>query len=322
MIDFYSQKIDGQIAWKGGDLIENKTWIYELTPAEKNIIKSAVEVLKNKGLKSPDFSKDDFNIQEMEAGLERIKSELEEGYGFILIRGLDENIYDEQDLTSIYYGIGLYLGWPVKQNPRGDLLGLVTNVGDLNDKKTRVYETNSYLPYHTDLSDVVGLLSIKKAKEGGLSSLVSAATIYNTILDEAPEYLETLYQPFYFAHLGEETPTPSPIFSYHNGKLSCRYLRQYIELGHEMKGIPLSKKQIEAMDLFDEIMHRDEVKLDMMLQPGDIQFANNYMVLHSRTGFEDYEDMAERRKLIRLWLKMPNARTLAPSFPGRNGFSD
>ncbi|MDP1007545.1 TauD/TfdA family dioxygenase, partial [Klebsiella pneumoniae] len=85
-----------------------------------------------------------------------------------------------------------------------------------------VYETNSYLPYHTDLSDLVGLLSIKKAKEGGLSSLVSAATIYNTILDEAPEYLETLYQPFYFAHLGEETPTPSPIFSYHNGKLSCR----------------------------------------------------------------------------------------------------
>ncbi|MBT4442553.1 MAG: TauD/TfdA family dioxygenase, partial [Oceanospirillaceae bacterium] len=27
-----------------------------------------------------------------------------------------------------------------------------------------------------------------------------------------------------------------------------------------------------------------------------------------------------RRKLLRLWLKMPNARTLAPEFPGRNGF--
>ena len=155
-----------------------------------------------------------------------------------------------------------------------------------------------------------------------MSSLVSAATIYNTILDEAPDLLDVLYQPFYFAHLGDEKPTLSPIFSYHKGKLSCRYLRQYIELGHDIEGVPLSQIQIEAMDLFDDIMHRNEVKLDMMLQPGDIQFANNYMVLHSRTGFEDYEAPDRYRKLVRLWLKMPNARELAPSFPGRNGFSD
>jgi hypothetical protein len=24
--------------------------------------------------------------------------------------------------------------------------------------------------------------------------------------------------------------------------------------------------------------------------------------------------------MLRLWVKMPNARTLAPEFPGRNGF--
>ena len=29
---------------------------------------------------------------------------------------------------------------------------------------------------------------------------------------------------------------------------------------------------------------------------------------------------ALHRKLLRLWLKMPNARKLAPEFPGRNGF--
>jgi hypothetical protein len=58
----------------------------------------------------------------------------------------------------------------------------------------------------------------------------------------------------------------------------------------------------------------------MMLEPGDLQFANNYMILHSRTGFEDYEDSARQRKMLRLWLKMPNARKLAADFPGRNGF--
>ena len=62
------------------------------------------------------------------------------------------------------------------------------------------------------------------------------------------------------------------------------------------------------------------LRLDMMLEPGDLQFANNYAVLHSRTEFEDHEDLALRRKMLRLWLKMPNALTLAPEFPGRNGF--
>jgi hypothetical protein len=63
------------------------------------------------------------------------------------------------------------------------------------------------------------------------------------------------------------------------------------------------------------------MRVDMMMEKGDIQFANNYAVLHSRTAFEDYEDHSLRRKKLRLWLKMPEARKLAGDFPGRNGFS-
>ena len=58
---------------------------------------------------------------------------------------------------------------------RGDLLGLVMNIGDIT--KERVYETNRYLPYHTDPSDVVGLLCVRRAMTGGMSSLVSAAAV-------------------------------------------------------------------------------------------------------------------------------------------------
>lgn len=322
MSNVHKNKINGAVAWNGATVSATEDWIYNLSKKDLECLDKALENVKSKNLSAPFFTQEDFPIGEMSNTIARISNELEEGYGFTLIRGLDAYKYDEADLKSIYYGMGLYLGRPVQQNPKGDLLGIVTNIGELNNKNTRVYETNAYLPYHTDLSDVVGLLSIRKAKEGGLSSLVSAATVYNTILNEAPEYLEVLYQPFYFSHLGEDTPTASPIFSYHKNKLSCRYLRQYIELGHEIMGIALTQKQVEALDLFDEIMHRDEVKLDMMLMPGDIQLANNYMVMHSRTSFEDFEDISLRRKLIRLWLKMPNARELNPIFPGRNGFSE
>jgi alpha-ketoglutarate-dependent taurine dioxygenase len=102
--------------------------------------------------------------------------------------------------------------------------------------------------------------------------------------------------------------------------LSCRYLRQYTELGHEIMGLPLSRVERAALDLFDSLTHRADLRLDMMLEPGDLQFANNYAVLHSRTAFEDDPDPAVRRRMVRLWVKMPNARALAPEFPGRNGF--
>ena len=96
-------------------------------------------------------------------------------------------------------------------------------------------------------------------------------------------------------------------------------LRQYIELGHEVMGVSLSAVEREAFDHFDAIADDDELRLDMMLEPGDLQFANNYTILHSRTAFQDAEEEALRRKMLRLWLQMPNARTLAPDFPGRNG---
>jgi len=198
--------------------------------------------------------------------------------------------------------------------------GEVMNVGDIHDKHTRVYETNLYLPYHSDPSDVVGLMCVRKAPAGGLSSLVSVAAIHNRLLAEHREHLGLYYRSWYFAHLCEPQPSLSPIFSHHQGKLSCRYLRQYIELGHELRGLPLSRVEVEALDLFDAVMLDPAMRVDMMLEPGDLQFANNYAVLHSRTRFEDHTDPDQRRRMLRLWLKMPNARTLAPEFPGRNGF--
>ncbi len=245
---------------------------------------------------------------------------LENGRGFALWRGLPVDRYSEEALNAVYYGLGLHLGLPVCQNPKGDLLGEVMAVGDPKDIRTRVYQTNLYLPYHSDPSDVVGLLCVRKAKQGGVSSLVSVASIYNEILEKHPEYLGLFFRLFYFEHLCEPEPSLSPIFSYHKGKLSCRYLRQYLELGCSIKGVPLSNVEIEALDCFDRIMHSPEIRVDMLLEPGDLQFANNYAVLHSRTDFEDHEDVAHRRRMLRLWLKMPNARELAPEFPGRNGF--
>lgn len=315
-----STPLVGPAVWVGDDFATDESWIHYLSAAAIESIDAALAGLQAANKSLPHFSTSDFPIGDLATELTRLADDLENGRGFFLLRGLPVEKYSDDDIANIYFGLGLHLGTPVGQNPKGDLIGTVMNVGDLKDKNTRVYETNAYLPYHTDPSDAVCLLCLRKARTGGLSSLVSAAAVYNGILESHPAHIGMYYRPFHYAHLGNDGPGRSPIFSYHEGKLACRYLRQYIELGHDVRGEPLSAAETEALDIFDSISQADHMRLDMMLEPGDLQFANNYAVLHSRSAFEDHDALDERRKLLRLWLKMPNARTLAPEFPGRNGF--
>lgn len=316
------EPITGRCAWRGVDLAGDDSWLHPLSAADVAELDAAVAHVAARGLRYPDFTAADFPLPTLSQALRRHADELENGRGFTVLRGLPVQQRSDEQIRVMQYGLGLHMGKPVRQNPRGELLGEVMAVGDPGNKHTRVYETNLYLPYHSDPSDVVGLLCVRKAPQGGLSSLVSVAAIYNEILAHHPEFLGLYHRPLHFAHLCEPQPSLSPIFSTHQGKLSCRYLRQYIELGHELRGLTLSRVELQALDLFDMLTHRPDLRLDMMMEPGDLQFANNYAVLHSRTAFQDHTDPSQRRRMLRLWLKMPNARALAPEFPGRNGFPD
>ena len=39
------------------------------------------------------------------------------------------------------------------------------------------------------------------------------------------------------------------------------------------------------------------------MEPGELLFVNNCLILHTRTAFEDSADPALRRHLLRLWLR-------------------
>ncbi len=157
----------------------------------------------------------------------------------------------------------------------------------------RGYETNAYLPYHTDAGDMVGLLCLRRSLEGGLSSIVSSLTVHNEIVKAHPEYLGLLYNGFYYirreAALTERgvSERPIPVFGYRDGVVSCRYIRNQINAGAVKRSVPLTTFELAALDFLDEQTRRPDLRLDMDLEPGDIQFINNYTILHSRTGFVD-----------------------------------
>jgi Taurine catabolism dioxygenase TauD, TfdA family len=112
-----------------------------------------------------------------------------------------------------------------------------------------------------------------------------------------------------YDYRGEEQPGHAPtyavpIFTRHADRLFVRYIRPYIESARRHPDVPpLSAAQREALDLMDRMCRNPDFNVYMDFQPGDIQFINNYHVLHARTAFEDYPEPGRKRFLKRLWLE-------------------
>jgi hypothetical protein len=65
--------------------------------------------------------------------------------------------------------------------------------------------------FHTDDCDLVGLLCVARALEGGESDIISAHHIYNILGKDRPDILRTLTQPiWYFDRKGEISQGEDP----------------------------------------------------------------------------------------------------------------
>ena len=90
---------------------------------------------------------------------------------------------------------------------------------------------------------------------------------------------------------------------YNNNQLKFRYLRDYINDGHKIQNTPLSKEQKRALDIFDKIIHDENLAVSYNLKQNDMVFFNNNRVVHGRTSFEDAENIEKKRLMIRTWIK-------------------
>jgi hypothetical protein len=308
--------------------LANQPWIGRFSPQNLQEIELALQHLHVRGLQAPHFSRDDFPLATTADVLQRLLDELEHGRGFVLIRGLPVERYSTMDAENIFWGLGLYLGHAVAQNADGHLLGHVRDLGyDLQNPNVRNYQTSAELMFHNDSCDVLGLMCLRQAKSGGHSAIASAIAIHNSILERRPDLLYELYQPFYIDRRGEpgwpdegdEPYFALPVFSYLQGLVTARYtVRGYYFEAQRFAGVPaLTQKQIAVLDMLAATALEPEFHIRYDLEPGDIQFVNNYCVFHSRTDFEDYPEPERKRHLLRLWLAVPTSRPLHPIFEKR-----
>ena len=192
-------------------------------------------------------------------------------------------------------------------------------VSNLDDPNLRGYVTPKGLDAHCDNCDTVGLLCVDRARSGGMSVIVSSTAIYNKLLAQRPDLLEALYQGYRYDLRGEgvtgsldETSEPVPVFSYFDGRVRGWFHRRLILGGAEKAGVELTALQREALDFVADAAHDPELLLEHDLQPGDIQFLNNYAALHYRTPFEDGD--GHKRLLLRMWTNRVSREGTDPTF--------
>ncbi len=324
-----SPPVDDASVWRTADWTDDDSWIERLGHDDIAEIRQALRRLAERGLSWPSFAREDFSLPTLGPRLAAIADELERGRGFVLLRGLDRAGWSDEELTDIYWGLGLYFGDVIVQNTEGDRLGRVTDHGysfagnDPYKAGVRGHRTRVELPPHSDSADLVGLLCVNPARSGGESGVTSATAVYNEILSRHPEFMPPLMRGFYIDLVGKGlTPTetsrqPIPVFSWCEGRLSCRFNKRQIELGAEKAGTPLTPLEQAAVDAVQDIAEEPTFRLMMDFRRGDIQLLNNFVILHSRGVYEDFDEPENKRLLMRLWLNVPNGRPLHPALADR-----
>jgi hypothetical protein len=314
--------ISGPSVWTGRDYADRDDWIYRFSAAELAEIDDAVRGIPVDIPALYDVTAGDFPLPQLAKTLAALDNELHHGRGFILLRGIPANRYSEEQLAAIFWGIGSYFGTGLAQSLKGDRLGHVIDrsAPGSETRHMRNYELGGRLRMHTDLNnDVVGLMMLQHAKSGGESRIASSMAVHNIILDEHPEFLDPLYRGYHFHILGSDrgaaarlTDHRIPIFVDHGDAVSCHYNPSPIDRSVERAGVKLSDVEASAVRFVAEVAARPGIYLDMELQPGDIQLLNNHAIMHGRTDYQDYPDMAQRRHLLRLWLRSARAQKQPP----------
>ena len=326
-MDEFPLEIHKPSAWYGPELDAVRDWIEILSDTEiaeiERAVQNTIKRLENLEQELVALRKQDFPLPTLAPRLERILHAVLTGRGFVLIRRLPVEGWSKLERAVAFCGLGTHWGNLRSQNAEGHVLGHVKDLGDPG--ALRLYKTNKRQGYHTDSCDVVGLLCLNTAKEGGLSSLVSSMTVYNEIRRRRPDLLACLFAPIETDRRGEvpEGQNPYfriPVFTWHAGLLSAMYQRKYIDAARKLPGVPpYTREQKEALDLFDALANDPALHLRMEFQPGDVQLVHNHTLLHDRTGFVDWPEPERRRHLLRLWLAPASARPLPEVFAERYG---
>lgn len=314
--------LEPEAEWRAADVADPATWTVTLTDGDRAELDAALRHAKAVSTDPLGLRREHFPLDGLAATLDAVVAELIDGRGFVRLSALDVDRYDDDDLTLLYWGIGLHLGDPWPQNKHGHVLGDVTDQGKTFDDPTaRGNELGGIaLDYHCDGADLVGLLCLRTARSGGLSCVANAVAIHNEMVRNQPELAAALYEDLPYDARGEQKAGRQPYytlpgFTEHAGRLFVRAIPAYIHASQRHPDAPrLTDAQKEGLKRLVALANDPDMNVYMDLRPGEMQFINNFHVLHGRTAYEDDPANGYKRHLKRLWLATHRLTDRPPHF--------
>lgn len=323
-INIIEGKVTDKTIWYAKDLQQDSSWLNSIPETQQKEILSALEQAKQSNCTVKTITKADFPLPTLGDLFKTMQRDLDKGFGFSVLRGVPIQGLSIEDIEIIYAGITSHFGEMINQDTRGTLIDHVADRGgNYTDISVRGYTTNAQLTPHCDSGDLVTLLCVHPAKEGGMNNISCTMAVYNELVDAHPEYLEPLYTGFHYNIRGNGPVGPHkditahrvPVFSYYDDMLSCRYNQKAILTAEQLPGVdPLTDLEKDAINYVAELAMRDDIRFDIYLEAGDIAFLNNNTVLHNRGSFLDHDDPENKRLLLRQWVNLENARELEEKF--------
>jgi hypothetical protein len=318
-------------AWKGSEFDFRARALRTFTPAQLAEIDAALASYeRSAGEDLLAVTPESFPLPTVGRFMRELLYDLRYGPGVVLLRGLPRERYSNEQLGTIYFALGTHLGRAVPQSHNGELLGSVIDVSDAAPG-VRGYQAGGQQRFHTDgtACDIVALMCLQAARSGGESRIVSAVAVHNALVERRLEFAQVFYDGFVYRLMDNDaaaggipptTPQPVAVFAQREGEFFCNLNGGDIRRAVERGDATLTDLQIEAYDTFQRLANSPEFHLDMRIEEGDIQFLNNRTLLHGRLAYEDHEEVARRRYMLRLWLEVPEwpqrpARQVVIGFP-------
>jgi hypothetical protein len=309
------QPVVDPAGWSASALADVESWSYRIDSSDADELAAGIVSSKRAGIALVDIERKNFPLNRFGTILADVRRELLDGRGIVMLRGFPVDRFSREEQAIAFLGLGAHLGERIPQNKQGHILGHVKDLGgDYAAPLTRGYTTHAEMRFHADASDYVGLLCLRESKSGGASRVASSVTVYNRMLEQRPDLVQALCEDLYRSHTGEVNPGEpgwfkQPIFSFTQGYFSATGAGAAIDKAQSLPGVPpYTPAQKEAVEFYRRTV--DECAVDIDFQQGDIQFLNNFVMLHTRREYEDWPEARRKRHLLRLWLTDPNGRPI------------
>lgn len=302
-VDFPSE-LQGPMAWDGA-LYQTTAakYIQQLSQDDVKDIDKALRHFQGLNLAPGFVSPKTFPLSpKLAASLANISKELHEGRGFGVLRGLNPSKYTPAENVIVFAGVASYVGEERATDPAGLTLSHIRNA--TKDKLPQGFSPEQLRPskrpeamnFHSDTGagDILAMyVKDLQNHSGGTQYLASFWQIYNTLAKEAPHVLQTLASPFPWEEVDSVTEKPylalRPIIFHVDNKVQVQFvtvpLRGSLDHPRPKELTPLTAAQEEALDKLQSVAQRLSLELDRAI--GDIQFVNNFSILHGRTAYSE-----------------------------------